>query len=249
MSWFSKLRGKAPLKPALDLTVLAERREAVWRQLGSVADPVVSRLVPGAVPWPSSALGKLRLIRRPGDALLVTDGLSDPYDPELHPSPPTGPLDFELCLAVESGDPSASSDEAIAAGPWPKLLYALADVLVEEWTDIRSVLRKFGAITFQAPIGRGFGQGLEKEGLAGYLLGMPLDGGNFDRQLYLNNFYAGLPVPYCEAAIGVFPVKVLRPSELEWAIAAGNEGGMLLAREFIARGEGCRNNSRLDRLH
>lgn len=42
---------------------------------------------------------------------------------------------------------------------------------------------------------------------------MPWDGDDFDRQLYLNNFYAGLPVAYAGAAIGIFPVKVLRPSE------------------------------------
>ena len=241
--------GGKPKAPALDLTQLAERREAAWQSLGTVNEQVVSRLIPGEVPWPTSALGKMVLIHRPSDVLLVTDGLSDPYDPELHRTPPEAPLDFELCLPIAPGDPSATSDHALASGPWPKLLYPLADVLVEEWIDLRGALRKFGAITFQAPIGRGFGQGFEKDGWVGYLLGMPLEGSDFDRQLYLNNFYAGLPVPYSGAAIGIFPVKVLRPSELAWAMAQGNEGAMTLARELIARGDGCRNDATLPALH
>lgn len=98
-------------------------------------------------------------------------------------------------------------------------------------------------------MGRGFGQGYEREGLVGYLLGMPLDGDDFDRQLYLNDFYAGLPLPCDGVVLGIFPVKVLRPSELNWAISRGNEGGMALARELIARGDGCSNDSRLPALH
>jgi hypothetical protein len=248
MGWFSKLIGGAPKGPQLDLSVLAQRREAAWRSLGTLNDQVVSRLVPGSGPWPTSALGKMRLIRRDDDTLLVTDGLSDPYDPKLHPKPPQGPLDFELCFSISRGDPFAGSDEALADSPWPKMMYAVADAVVERWIDIRGMLKKFGAITFQAPIGTGFGHGYEKDGLVGYLLGMPLDGTDFERQLYLNNFYAGLPVPYSQAGVGIFPVKVLRPSELAWAIRQGNQGGMLLAQEFIARSEGCRNDSRLPAL-
>src|SRR5262249_10692463 len=162
--------------------------------LGTVGPNVVSRLVPGAVPWPTSALGKFRHIRRGTDEILITDGLSDPYDPRLHATPPSAPCDFELCLSIANDHPSAASEESFASSIWPKLLYPLADAIVEDWIDIRSLLQKFGAITIQGAIGRGFGHGFEKEGLVGYLLGMPLDGDNFDRQLYINGFYEGLPV-------------------------------------------------------
>ena len=236
--------------PGLELGLLARRREEAWAALG-VYEPeqVISRLVPGPVAWPSSALGKMRVIHREAEVLLVTDGLSDPYDARLHSKPPASPRDFELCLALASTDPSTERDEALASGPWPKLLYALADMLVEEWTDVRSLLEKFGAITCQAPIGRGFGQGFEKDGMVGYLLGMPLSGADFDRQIYIHRFYQGLPVPYADAAVGIFPVKVLRPSELAWAIAQGNDGGMMLARELIARGDACRNDVALPPCH
>lgn len=224
-------------------SILERRREAAFASLGALNEGVVSRLVPGRVPWPSSALGRMRIVRRAHDVLLVTDGLSEPYDPTMHPKPPEAPLDFELCLAIAESDPAAASDGAVATSIWPQLLYALADVLVEDWVDVRGLLGKFTAITFQAPIGVGFGHGLEKDGLVGYLLGMPLDGEDFGRQLYLNGYYAGLPVPYAGAGIGIFPVKVLRPSELAWAIAQGNEGGVRLARAFFDRGDGCRNDA------
>ena len=233
----------------LDVTILEERREAAFRALGMVGPHVVSRLVPGAVPWPTSALGKFRHIRRGADEMLITDGLSDPYDPQLHATPPSGPCDFELCLSVRNDHPSTASEETFARSIWPKLLYPLADAIVEDWIDVRGLLEKFGAITIQGAIGRGFGHDFEKEGLVGYLLGMPLDGDNFDRQLYINGFYEGLPVPYSGAAIGIFPVKVLKPTELAWAMSRGNDGAMLLAREFIERGEGCRNDDRLPPLH
>jgi hypothetical protein len=234
-----------PAAPALDLSVLAQRREEAWRSLGLLHERVVSRLIPGTVPWPTSALGKMRVIHRDADVLLVTEGLSDPYDPRLHPTPPEAPLDYELCLSIGKGDPSATSDESLAGSIWPQLMYALADALVEDWVDLRGLLEKFTAITFQAPIGRGFGHGFERDGLVGYLLGMPLDGTDFDRQLYMNGFYAGLPVRYAGAAVGILPARVLRPDELSWAIAQGNEGGVLLARELIARGAGCRNDARM----
>ncbi|MBP9113846.1 MAG: hypothetical protein KBF88_13625 [Polyangiaceae bacterium] len=237
------------LKGSKFLTLLDKRREAAFRSLGTLSPHVISRLVPGAVPWPNSALGKFRHIRRETDEILITDGLSDPYDSELHAAPPSGPCDFELCLPVASDHPSASDEENFASSIWPKLLYPLADAIVEDWIDVRGLLEKFGAITLQAAIGRGFGHGFEKEGLVGYLLGMPLDGDNFDRQRYVNGFYEGLPVPYSNAAIGIFPVKVLKPTELAWAMAQGNDGAMLLAREFVRREKGCRNDDRLAPLH
>jgi hypothetical protein len=73
-----------------DADVLEERREHVWSQLGVLHEDVVARLMPGIaresgepVFWPDSALGKLRLIRRPHDYLMTTCGLSNFYDPEL----------------------------------------------------------------------------------------------------------------------------------------------------------------------
>jgi hypothetical protein len=250
MGWLRKILGDSRDKSSMNISVLQARREMIWSALGHVTPEVLSRLVPGSVPWPTSMLGKMRTIVRPRDLLLVTEGLSDPYEPELHPKPPAGPLDFELCLPIDLDDPSAASDVALADGPWPKLLYALADLLVEEWIDLRGPLARHGAITCQAPIGRGFGHGLEEDGVVGYLIGMPFDGSrDFDKGFFFNDFYAGLPVPYSHAAIGLLTVKVLRPGELAWALARGDDGARKLAEEFIVRGDAHRNGIGLAPLH
>jgi hypothetical protein len=248
MGFLSKLMGGVP-KPPLDLPKLATRREAAWRMLGTPDENVVSRLVPGPVAWPNSVLGKMRLIDRPDEVLLFTEGLSDPYDAELHKEPPTSPLEYELGISIARTDAAALDHASAAASLWPKLLYALADTVTAEWVDLLGLLKKFGCITYQAPIGHGFGQGYERDGWVGYLLGMPLEGADFNRQLYVNKFWAGLPTPYANGSLGLFPVKVLQPSELAWAIAQGNDGGMLLAKEFVARGEGCRNDATLPAIH
>lgn len=225
--------------PELDYAILESRRSKIWSYLGTTdEDRVVSRLVPGSTAWPRSVLGRQRIIRRPSDVLLFTDGLSDPYDPTLHVDAREAPLDFELGLALRTHE----SDAQIGHGIWPQLLYALADFMVEEYVDLRPLLTKFTCITTQAIIGRGFGQGFERDGLVGYLIGMPLDGADFSRQLYVDEHYRDLPVAYAHCALGLFPVRVLRPSELDWAIAQGNTGALRLAEAFLERGDGCLND-------
>lgn len=224
------------------LEVLAQRRQAVFSRLGAYDEThVVSRVMPGRAAWPNSVLGRMAIVRRAHDVLLFTDGLSEPYDPELWPTPPAVPLDYELCFSIGEKDPAFASNEALASSVWPQLLYAVADVSSADWVDVRGLLSKFTAITLQGIIGTGFGHGLERGGAVAFLAGMPLDGGDFDRQLYLNGYYAGLPVEYSGGACGLFPLKVLTPSELDWAVANGNDGGKRLADAFLAAGHGSTN--------
>jgi len=128
---------------------------------------VVSRIIPGRTPWPNSMLGRMRIVHRKGDTLLLTDGLSDPWDPEIHRDPSQAALNFEFCFSISS----TKVDGSVASGPWPKLLYALTDAVVEDQLDICGLLAKFKAITFHAPIGHGFGHGFEENGLVGTFLG------------------------------------------------------------------------------
>jgi hypothetical protein len=225
------------------LDLLAERRMDVWRYLGTPSDGnVISRLVPGRVAWPASTIGRMIVIRRPQSVLLVTDGLSDPYDPELHDKPPPGPLDFELCMSIDRNDPGVRDDRDLAESIWPQLLYALADVMVEEWYDVRGLLTQHTAITIRAVCGIDHPL-VDENHISQYLLGMPLDGDDFGRQIHASGHYADLPVPYADAALCVVPVVALHPSELAWAVERGNTGALELAREFIAANRGCRNRS------
>jgi len=73
---------------------------------------------------------------------------------------------------------------------------------------------------------------------------MTLDGTDFARQLHEHNLYADLSSPH-SASVGLLAVKVLRPSELTWAIAQGNDGGIKLAEPFFERGDGSQNQFNL----
>jgi len=221
---------------------LAQRRAAFLARLGTVSEQVVSRQHPlGGEAWPASVLGRMRIVRRPETRLLVTDGLSSPFDPELHPHPPPGPLDFELAVDVPSDDPCGQSDAALAQSWLPSLLYALTDWIVPEYLDLRGLLEDFRAVTLAAPATTGAARALAgPDGLVGVLIGLPLVGQDLDRHPYLNGYYQGSGTPYADAALGFFPVKPLTPDEYAWAKAQGDRGGVLLAQKFMARGDAHR---------
>ena len=128
--------------------ILEDRRRSAYASLGEVDDNVVSRLVPSGACWPDSPLGKMLLIRREGGVLIATSGLSNFYDPKLHPRLPPAPLDYELCLDIRHDDPRTASDAGLARSWLPSLLYPLADLVSAEWIDVRGMLGQFRAITW-----------------------------------------------------------------------------------------------------
>jgi hypothetical protein len=217
--------------------ILEQRRARYLERLGDVSDHVVSRVHPlGGSLWPASALGRMRIVRRERSRLVATDGLSCPFDAGLHPAPPPGPLDFELCIDVHDLDPRAVSDESLATSWFPSLLYSLTDWIVPEWFDLRGALRTFRAVTLSAPATTDESRRLaDGDGHVGFLVGLPLAGRDLDLHPYLSDYYDGTDEPYAGAALGYFPVKPLTPDEYAWAKARGDEGGVLLAQKFLDR--------------
>jgi hypothetical protein len=61
----------------------AEARDAAWSTWGTVDDDVFTHLISpmfmGGPKWPNTRQA-FRAVRRPGEVLLTSDGLSDPYD-------------------------------------------------------------------------------------------------------------------------------------------------------------------------
>jgi hypothetical protein len=217
--------------------VLEDRRAGYLARIGEVSEQIVSRINPiGGSPWPASALGRMRIVRRPRGRLIVTDGLSCPYDRGLHPKPPAGPLDYELCIDVLDLDPAAKSDDALAGSWFPSLLYSLTDWIVPAWLDLRGLLAKFHAVTLSAPATTPQAKKLAgSDGQVGFLVGLPLAGNDIDRHPYFNGYYEGSAEKYAGAALGIFPVKPLTADELGWAKAQGNQGAVLLAQKFLDR--------------
>ncbi len=219
--------------------VLEKRRTDVFGRLGNLQPEVASRLAPIPGPWPASPLGRIRIVSCEKTSLLITDGLSDPYDSNLHPKPPPTPLDYELCVEVLNTDPEAVNSEALARSVYVKLLYALADWMVPEWFDLRGRLQQFHAITVPANVPPPLSERLGyRDTTIGALIGIPIRGRNLDQQLFLHDFYQDAGTSYEHGAIGVFTVKPLHRDEYEHAVGLGNQGGVDLAERLLDSGEG-----------
>src|SRR5438045_2784288 len=79
--------------------------------------------------WPASVIGALRLVRRAESTLLVTDGLSDPWEEGIWGAELSHamPLGFELALELS---PPAPEPSAVSRARWATwLLYRLGDQL------------------------------------------------------------------------------------------------------------------------
>lgn len=210
----------------------AARAEGLAK-LGTVTDQVLTRLpvpAPGP-PWPSMALGKLKIVRREKSVLVVTDGISDAWDQALHEEAPDWTFDLEVGVEVPLEQLSDSSDEGIAQSWIPQVLWQLTDAFVPDRIDVKGRLGKFDSITFELdPI-----EGLEalqtKRKTIGVLIGVPLIGDAVGSEAIL--------VPRDEAnTIWLITAKVLTPDEFDYALSAkGGERGVELGNAFIARGD------------
>lgn len=243
MGFFRKMLGGGE-KPAPAATaspeseILEGRRRDVYARLGELHPDVISRLVPGPVPWPDSMLGKLLAVRRAQDTLLLTSGLSNFYDGALHPKVPPAPLDYELVLTISNRDKAAANAAALAQSWFPSLLLPLGDFVTHQWVDLCGMLKKFGMVTLPGPAITPQADALaDDNGMVGYLVGLPLVGTDVDQQLYVRGFYRDLGRGLEEATMGIFSVKPLTRDEYAWAQAQGNGGGVKLAEAFIRRGD------------
>lgn len=187
----------------------------------------------GLVPWPGLAVGRLRLIRRPTSSIIVTDGLSDAWDPGLHPAPPPWRFGCELAFEV----PRAPDDN----GPPPvwvaPLLLWVSNWLVEQRFDLRARLRAHTCLTLGALPVAGLEAWRAPNGLHGLLLGLPISGTT--------------PGTHAVMArdgndpIWLVPLKLLHPAEYAWALEARDASrSTWLAQTFMQQD---RHISRTDR--
>lgn len=218
---------------------LEARRAEFLGRIGNPSERVVARLHPiGGAPWPASVLGRMRVVRRRRSRLLVTDGLSCPFDRELYADPPELPLDYELGVDVADLDPLAVSDQGLADSWFPPLLYSLADWMLPEEFDLRGLLERFRAVVVSVPATTAQTRELaDASGEVGVLVGLPLVGADLDRHPYVHGYYAGCDPAYADASLGYFPVKPLTVDEFEWSRSKGDEGPSLLAEKFLKRGD------------
>ncbi|APR75459.1 Hypothetical protein A7982_00805 [Minicystis rosea] len=208
-------------------------RERAYAALGVLDPDVVSRLRPGMYPaadgqtliatWPSSPLGRLAVVHRPASTLIVTNGLSDPWDRALFGADEET-LDYELALEISPRVARAAD----LAGRWPtSLLYWLADMMVLDRKNLSGGVARFGALTYAA-----FDI---YDGLEAYAL--PDEG----HGLLLAPYRADAGAEPVRVAspdgrtIAIIAVRLLLPDEYDWALRNGDDTGARLDTHFGGR--------------
>lgn len=218
---------------------LERAREATLRKLGAVADRVLSRLTPlvrtdrGAVAclWPSHAIGKLKLVRRDKTVILVTDGLSDPWDRSLHPDAPSWTFGFEVAVEAPIAMLDDATDEGVAGSWMPLLLWAATDWVVLERVDLKGRLARHGCATHAVPPFGGLDDLVAANGFAGALLGIPYGGTALGAEAVLAP-EPGRP----DDPIWLLPLKLLTADEYEWAMGVPDASrAKQLAEAFLVR--------------
>lgn len=215
---------------------LASARAQTLATLGQLEErPLVASrgtLPHELLPWPARPVGRIRFVRRQQTALLVTDGLSDPWDPALHASVPGFRFGCELALEVPLGPNGAPPQWASA------LLLWISDWLVEKRFDLRARLKAHTCLTLGALPQTGLDAWRAPNGLHGLLLGLPFVGDNLGAHAVLARTS---PVE----AVWLVPMKLLHPLEYAWALEVRDASrATWLAQVFM---QADRHISRTDR--
>lgn len=196
---------------------LAPARAGTLAKIGQLDERTITRGQPartgvGAnvelVPWPGLAVGRLRIVRRPQTLLVVTDGLSDPWDPGLHPNPPAFRFGLELAIEV-----MRTADDNAPIPPWiAPLLFGISSWLINQRFDLRARLRTHSCMTLGALPVTGLEAWRAKNGLHGLLLGIPFVGETLGGHAVLARDRG--------EAVWLLPMKLLHPAEYAWALEA-----------------------------
>ncbi len=231
---------REPPPPPLD-NALAQARAATLAKIGQLDDRGITRAPPARtgvgsnvelVPWPSLTVGKLRLVRRPQTSLVVTDGLSDPWDPGLHGSVPSFRFGCELAIEVPRPDDAAPVPVWVAP-----LLFGVSNWLINGRFDLRARLRAHPCTTLGALPIPGLESWQAANGLHGLLLGVPFVGETLGAHAILGRDR--------NEAVWLLPLKLLHPAEYAWALGVRDSSrATWLVQSFL---QSDRHLSRTDR--
>jgi hypothetical protein len=218
---------------------MQQEREASLRRFGHLSDSVLSRLRPILIgdaiyAWPSNAIGPLRLVRREHSVLLVTDGLSNPWDPSLHDDVPDWTFGFELAVELPLSTFDDASDAAIAVSWAPLLLWSATDWVVAERADLMSRVANSDLITHALPPVGGLEHLVASNGFMGGIIGIPIVGN-----------VIGTSVSHCSdphvpgEKTSLLTLKLLTAAEYDWALGTPDASRVrVLVERFLASGVG-----------
>jgi hypothetical protein len=216
---------------------LYEAREQSLARLGEVQSGVLSRTTPALVdgnmiPWPTMMRGTQRLVRKAQSVLLVTDGLSNPWDPDIHGDDlPDWTFGFELALEVPLAEFSDPGVEAILSSWAPRVLWAATDWIVAERFDLMARVELHECTTHAILPVRELQHLVAENGFMGGLLGLPFATGVLGAGVRHGPEILGRPT-------WLLPIKLLTADEYEWATGVHDSSrARVLAELFLERAE------------
>jgi hypothetical protein len=228
-----------------DGSLLDHRLEQTYSALGALDPDVLTRTRPALIDgevvlWPANALGRQRIVRRPGSVLFATQGLAYPFDPSIHDDAPPA-LGFELGIELSAAEPfklgqtvGNVSNAALAESWAVELLWAFADCCVVDRFKLLAQVARYGLATTIAPMVRGLESWTLPNGALGVLAGMPIVGDEpigLEGQLLLGRAD--------EVEPRLVMLKLLTPDEYEWATTVPDASVCIeLAEMFRYRGDG-----------
>jgi hypothetical protein len=206
-----------------------DARTAAWAQWGTVEDDVLSHLVnpafAGGPLWPNVRQA-FRVVRRPGELLLASDGLSDPFDPDAFDLEDVDDASLPNGLQLEVYAVTADPLEAVVGSWLFDLVWGASQVaasrgdlagLLEEWGLLSTEL---GGVDLPEPHRHRF---LTEDQRVGVLLG-------------LVDSVPPARVAGPLSSVRLVGVKLLTLPELAHAAEHGPDGRQELARRFTAQG-------------
>lgn len=214
------------------LDQLNERREQFYASLGEVSENVIARDLeiydePELFLWPSSALGMVEIIRREKTVLFVTNGISDPWDVEMHGEDPEGLFGFEAGIEVPLADFDDTSDEGLLGSWAPQLLFAATDPYISERIDIMGAMDQFGLTTIGIPPVGTLERYLGEENYMLGLMGFPFLGDSPNIKI----------TEFEDEPISLLMIKLLTPDEATFALINDFENARELLAKFMSRGD------------
>lgn len=156
---------------------LRAQGERALRELGELADGIAGATTPqlvgdALVSWPSHALGRVRLVRREGSVLFVTEGLSYPFDPSVH-GEGHAPLGFEIGMELPASEVGDTPAEQAASWVVRALLW-LGSCYVLDAFRLLDLVDHFGMVTQMLPPEPALAHLVMADGSVGALAGMPM---------------------------------------------------------------------------
>lgn len=195
-------------------------RERVYSRLGDLNPNILGEISPPFLSknplWPAGN-PKFRILHREGLHALITDGLSDPYEPVWHPEPKV-PWNPELGISLEY---FIETDESFPEpGPelvkhWTyRLIYYVSAYTADNPHAVLNALETFGMITLYCAPDNDYpelNKFVASNGVIGLFAGQEAPG-------MPGNLELGDSMPY------FIPLKLLTPDEYDFATGKGNEG-------------------------